>query len=1171
MRLRQSLITDVGVRILGFGAIAIGLSWLCFWFSGVAPRWSAEGVNTVKTNMALCQVLAGAALLLLAPSNGKPLRQRLGMLAGGVVFLIGALTLSEHLFSYNLGIDQLLASERPGAVGTASPNRIGPPGSSSLMLLGLGLLSLAFQRPRLAAWLALGVCVINLIPAVGFLYGIEEFYKNPRLTGIAWSTVIALLSVAGGLMLARPEEGPVAQLLREDAGGVLLRRLVPAVILIPFVLGFLRVQGQQRGFYDTAAGTGALTILVVVGFLFILWRTAGVLSRTAEAKAKVEGEVRSVALFPEENPFPVLRVRDDGTLLYANRSALRLLEVWQCTVGGSVPESIREVMRKARREGSREELEVQVAGRELRLTAMPIEGRDYINIYGTDLTERKRAEAELRESQVRFSTLAQQAPAGIFETDASGDCLFVNEYWQDMTGLSAAQAAGKGWSQGIHPDDRERVFAEWSAAAAAQREFASEYRFRTPAGKVSWVMGNAKPIRDAKGKVIRYLGTVLDLTERKKAERLGMLEEVFRQAPSFLHVLRGPKFIFEFANEAYYRLVGHRDLIGRPAFEAMPEAAEGGYPERIARVMATGEAFFGRELPVTLARTAGAEPEERIIDLVYLPLKDADGTCSGVLGHGTDVTEHVRERKRAEEALEESAARMARAQAIAHLGSWEFDTRNNQLTWSDETYRIFGFEPQSFRPSYEAFLGAVHPKDRAAVDARYSASVREGKDGYEMEHRVVRAGTGEVRIVHEKCQHLRDESGRVVRSQGMVHDITERKRAEEALERSQARLMQGVRVAGLGIFEHDHLTDMIELSRVMRELLGFGPEEEVTIAAIIEKVVPEDREELAARIARAHDPAGEGQFEVDYRVPAGPGRVRWVSARSQTFFHGEGKERRAVRTIGAALNVTDRKESEARLERVVAERTAKLQELVGELEHFSYTITHDMRAPLRAMQGFSEMLDESWGSWREEEAKGFLKRIRTSTARMDALITDALNYSKTVRQELALSPVDVGALLRGMLDSYPEFQPSKARIDIEGEIPLVIGNEAGLTQCFSNLLGNAVKFVKPGEKARIKIWAEVVAEGHEAHGGFGGGSPGHGNWVRMWVEDKGVGIPESMLSRVFDLFARGHQSYEGTGIGLALVRKVVQRMGGRVGVKSVEGEGSRFWVELRPGDVRSAK
>ena len=196
------------------------------------------------------------------------------------------------------------------------------------------------------------------------------------------------------------------------------------------------------------------------------------------------------------------------------------------------------------------------------------------------------------------------------------------------------------------------------------------------------------PVHDEAGTVGGILVSVLETTaqvrgRQSEAERVrlaaalagdrtALLEEVFRRAPSFLHVLRGPAFEFEFANAAYYQLVGHRDLIGRPAFEAMPEAAAGGFPERLAAVMATGEPFLGRELPVTLARTPGAPPEERLIDLVYLPMPDLDGRGARVLGHGTDVTDHVRARQATEAALAERAvaaegARRAAEVAVAQL------------------------------------------------------------------------------------------------------------------------------------------------------------------------------------------------------------------------------------------------------------------------------------------------------------------------------------------------------------------------------------------------------------------------------------------------------------------------------------------------------------------------
>ncbi len=234
------------------------------------------------------------------------------------------------------------------------------------------------------------------------------------------------------------------------------------------------------------------------------------------------------------------------------------------------------------------------------------------------------------------------------------------------------------------------------------------------------------------------------------------------------------------------------------------------------------------------------------------------------------------------------------------------------------------------------------------------------------------------------------------------------------------------------------------------------------------------------------------------------------------------------------------------LEERVAERTAKLQEMVGELKHFSYTITHDMRAPLRAMQGLGAILLEECADCLHPERGDFIRRIVGSASRMDSLITDALNYSKVVRQELELGPVNAGALLRGMVESYPQFQRPRADICIEGDIPLVLANEAGLTQCFSNLLGNAVKFVHPDRVPKVRVWAE-----------------GRGDQVRLWFEDNGIGIAKEHQDQIFLMFQRLSKSYEGTGIGLALVRKTVERMAGKTGVESEPGQGSRFWIELK--------
>jgi PAS domain S-box-containing protein len=305
------------------------------------------------------------------------------------------------------------------------------------------------------------------------------------------------------------------------------------------------------------------------------------------------------------------------------------------------------------------------------------------------------------------------------------------------------------------------------------------------------------PVPDETGGIGGVLVTLLDVTaqvtgraaeaERARlaaaldAERTALLEEVFRQAPSFLHVLRRPEFVVELANEAYYRLVGRRDLIGRPAFEAMPEAAAGGFPERIVRVMATREPFVGRELPVTLARTPGTPPEERLIDLVYLPLVDADGTCTRVLGHGTDVTEHVHARWRAEDARRASERWLATALGAARMGTFDWDPAEDRLTLTEESAEVFGLLPGTTLSTTAQAFAIIHPDDVARHRATFLGAARRGEE-YHSEYRVIRPRDGEVAWIEERGSVVIDPTAEVLRVRGVHWDVSERVRARHALE-----------------------------------------------------------------------------------------------------------------------------------------------------------------------------------------------------------------------------------------------------------------------------------------------------------------------------------------------------------------------------------------------------
>lgn len=261
------------------------------------------------------------------------------------------------------------------------------------------------------------------------------------------------------------------------------------------------------------------------------------------------------------------------------------------------------------------------------------------------------------------------------------------------------------------------------------------------------------------------------------------------------------------------------------------------------------------------------------------------------------------------------------------------------------------------------------------------------------------------------------------------------------------------------------------------------------------------------------------------------------------------ERKRGEQELLKAKDVISRHASE--LEGLVDERTSELRETVSELEAFSYSVSHDMRAPLRAMQGYAKLIAEDYADKAlDARAADYLERISRASLRLDHLIQDVLSYTKVLRAEAPMARVDLDRLTRDIIETQPSAQRPGAEIRIEGTLPPVLGNEALLTQCISNLLSNALKFVAPGTSPRVRIRAEAVDAG-----------------FRVWFEDQGIGIARENHSRIFRLFERIHPAsqYEGTGIGLTIVRKAVERMGAQVGFESELGKGSQFWISLTKG------
>lgn len=486
---------------------------------------------------------------------------------------------------------------------------------------------------------------------------------------------------------------------------------------------------------------------------------------------------------------------------------------------------------------------------------------------------------------------------------------------------------------------------------------------------------------------------------------------------------------------------------------------------------------------------------------------------------------------------------------MAGVGSWEWEVKTGAMRWSEQMCCMLGVAT-SAKASFEALLAFAHPDDQARVRAQLEQSVAENR-AYSAEFRIVRGDGAEI-SVSAYPELMEDTGGHQRRVTGVLHDVTGRAEAAERLRVSEERFQMVARATRDVIWDvqlRGAVNDVADDPRRIGDLVGgaefwisdsirgFGYDVAgVTLAWLLERVHPSDREVVVYAIH--HALAGTGtSWSVEYRFRRADGSYADIFDRAHMLRDAKGA---VVGAIGSMQDVSARKEAERRQESSLKE----LEEANRQLAEFAYVVSHDLKAPLRGISSLADWIVRDSGDKLDDEGREQLGLLLVRVRRMNDLVEGILQYSRVGRANEERSSVALAELVPQIVDLIGA--PSHVTVEIEGALPVVVAPRTQIAQVFQNLVGNAVKFCDPS-------CGRVVVACSE-----------RGDRWQFEIKDNGRGIEERHFERIFQLFQTlGSRDKNGsTGIGLTIVKKIVESTGGRVWLESRIGEGSRFFFTL---------
>ncbi|MFB2898039.1 PAS domain S-box protein [Aerosakkonemataceae cyanobacterium BLCC-F50] len=758
-----------------------------------------------------------------------------------------------------------------------------------------------------------------------------------------------------------------------------------------------------------------------------------------------------------------------------------------------------------------------------------------------DITDRKQAEISLQQSEERFRWAIVNSPLPIMLHAEDGVILQVNHAWTEISGYSPQEIPTLAdWTQKAYGSRKELVQADIQRLYNLDRRVSEgEYTIRTRSGETRiWEFYSAPLGKLPDGRRL-VISTAIDITERKRAEAdLQQYKDIFQFSEHGLAVSKGP--VLEIVNPAFARMHGYSvaEMIGKPILSLFPsdtwaktvsfmqELNEVGHLTHESYHLRKDGTIFPILLDVTMVKDREGNPLYRIATLL-------------------DITD----RKKAETALLESEERLRLALQAANQGFYDLNIPTGEAIVSAEYAQMLGYEPEEFQETNAKWSERLHPEERETVFQVFLDYIAGKSDAYRVEFRQ-KTKTGEWKWILSLGKVVEwDESGKPVRMVGTHTDISDRKLAELALRYSETQLRSILENMPVMLDSFDAQLNIIVWNQECERVTGYSAEEVIGNPQIWEMLYPDPIYRQKMRTQWAEKGNNYRNWEWDLLSKNGEKKtIAWSNISDIFPVPGWG-------SWGVGIDISDRKQAELKviqlnqnLEERVKERTAELSAANKELEAFSYSVSHDLRAPLRGIDGFSKVLLERYANQLDEKGKHYLDRIRAGTQRMGELIEDMLMLSRVTRTEMKRTSVNLSALAQEISESLSEFQPERSVTwNIAPEIT-VLGDGALLRIVLENLLSNAWKFTSTRTQTEIEFGLTILPENTQAY----------------FVKDNGVGFDMNYVNKLFIAFQRLHSTNEfpGTGVGLAIVQRIIHRHGGKVWAQGIIDRGAAFYFTL---------